>query len=163
MIFSLYAKLAAVAVVAVFLAGTHWKAYRSGQEGVRLEWQADIAQRTADALQAEQAARAKEQELTAKVGKVERAYQDQKRATAHVAAAAGVGLRNLESALSRQSASSAATSSGIDDPRDTIIRECTGALVALDGDARRLADKTGGLQDYAGVCSVSQDARANAP
>lgn len=63
MMFGLYARLAAIAVVVIFLAGTHWKAYRTGKAHVQLEWDADTAQRVAAALAAEQAARAKEQEL----------------------------------------------------------------------------------------------------
>lgn len=37
----MYLKLAAAAVVAVFLAGSHWKVYVSGKDAVRAEWQAE--------------------------------------------------------------------------------------------------------------------------
>lgn len=41
MISSLYLRLAVAAVIAVFLTGTHWKAYTSGKATVRAEWQAE--------------------------------------------------------------------------------------------------------------------------
>ena len=47
----------AVAVV-IALAASHWKAYRTGQDAINAEWQADIAQRTAQALEASETARA---------------------------------------------------------------------------------------------------------
>ena len=41
MIPGLYLRLAVAAVIAVFLAGTHWKAYTSGKATVQAEWQAE--------------------------------------------------------------------------------------------------------------------------
>lgn len=72
MIFGLYARLAVVAAIAIFLAGTHWKAYTSGKAAVRAEWDRDIAERTTQALAAEQAARVKEGELQATADKLRR-------------------------------------------------------------------------------------------
>jgi hypothetical protein len=72
MLFSLQAKLIALVIVATFLAGTHWRAYRTGQEAVRIEWQADIQARTAAALEAEQRARAKETALQVTADKLRR-------------------------------------------------------------------------------------------
>lgn len=139
--------------IAGLLATSHFAAYRSGRAAVRVLWDADVALRTTNALQAEQAARKREAELQTKVGKVDRAYQDQKRATATVAAAAAVGMRNLEAALAVKPNSGASAPSGADDPRDRIIAECAGTVVALDAAYRRLANKATALQDYAsGVC-----------
>jgi len=70
--FGLQAKLVALVILATVLAATHWKAYSSGKAAVRLEWQADIQQRTADALQAEQAARAVEAGLQATAATIRR-------------------------------------------------------------------------------------------
>ena len=41
MIAGLYLRLAVAAAIAVFLAGTHWKAYTSGKATVRAEWTAE--------------------------------------------------------------------------------------------------------------------------
>lgn len=41
MIPGLYLRLAVAAVIAVFLAGTHWAAYTKGKATVRAEWQAE--------------------------------------------------------------------------------------------------------------------------
>ena len=107
--FSLYARITAVAMVAVFLAGTHWKAYRTGQDAITADWQADIAQRTAQALEASEAARAKEQELTRQVETERGKYAQQLKNTRTVAAAAGVGMRELQQALAAPAAAASAT------------------------------------------------------
>ena len=65
----MYLRLIAVFVIVLFLSGTHWKAYLSGKAQVQLEWDADSAKRIAAALEQEQAARAKEQELQANADK----------------------------------------------------------------------------------------------
>jgi hypothetical protein len=70
--FGLQAKLIALVILATVLSASHWKAYSSGKAAVRLEWQADIQQRTAAALEAEQAARAVEVELQAKAATIRR-------------------------------------------------------------------------------------------
>ena len=155
MIFSLYARLAAAAVVAVFLMGTHWKAYSSGKAAITAEWQADIAQRTAEALAASEQARKVEQELSRKVRDVTTSYHAARKNTDHVAAAAAVGMRELQAILAKPiaGASDTATASGVDDPRDGIIARCAVALVGVDAAYRKLADKNHALQDYtAGVC-----------
>lgn len=139
--------------LAIALAGTHWKAYRTGQDGVELQWQADIAQRTAAALQAEQDARKRESELQTKVGRVDRAYQEQKRATAHVAAAAADGLRNLEAILAAPATASsgAVASCGIDgagSPERELLGSCAASLAGMGKEADRLALKVLTLQEY---------------
>lgn len=152
--FSLYARLAAAAVVAVALAMSHWKAYRSGQDAITAEWQADIAQRTAEALEASEAARKRESELLTKVGRVDRAYQDQKRATATVAAAVAVGMRELETALTAPAG--AASDTAVAATRDhgtgglerELLGHCARTVQAMAGEAQRLQGKVVGLQEY---------------
>lgn len=142
--------------LAIGLAGTHWRAYTTGQHEVQTEWTADTAQRTAAALQAEQAARATEQALNAKNRKVANDYAMEKsrRATADLLAADS--LRQLAAALAAgqpADADPAARARADDDPRDGIIAECAGALVQVDAAARRMADQVVALQNYAsGVC-----------
>lgn len=151
--FSLYARLAAAAVVAVALAMSHWKAYRSGQDAITADWQADIAQRTAAALEASEAARKRESELLTKVGRVDRAYQDQKRATATVAAAVAVGMRELETALA---APAVASSDAVATTRDhgtgglerELLGHCARTVQAMAGEAQRLQGKVVTLQAY---------------
>lgn len=156
--FSLYARLAVAAAIALALAASHWKAYRTGQDAITAEWQADIAQRTAQALEASEAARKVEQELSAKVGRIDRAYQNQKRATQHVASAVAVGMQQLETALTTTPAASScpADTSGIAgaDPRPTIARECARQLGALDEAYGKLADKARALQEVASAVCV---------
>ena len=66
---NIYIYLIAAVAVSTVLAGTHWKAYLGGKAQVQLEWDKDKAQRTAAALAADQAARAKEQQLQAEAAK----------------------------------------------------------------------------------------------
>lgn len=56
--FGLYSRIAAAIALAVFLAGVYWKGHTSGAKSVQAEWDADVAQRTAQALEASETARA---------------------------------------------------------------------------------------------------------
>ena len=143
------------------LASSHWWAYSSGKHQVRLEWDADTAQRTAAALVAEQQARATEQALNDKVRKVANDYQNEKRRRAAADSAAADSLRRLEAALAAGGGESgrdpAAPARADDDPRNGIIAECAGTVTALDRAYRALADQTQALQRYtAGVCLKPQ-------
>jgi hypothetical protein len=99
-----------------------------------------------------------EQELSAKVGRIDRAYQDQKRATATVASAAAVGLSNLEAILTKSNSTDPAATDTIGiagaDPRPAIARECVRQLGALDEAYGKLADKARALQEISGVLRV---------
>jgi|GEM_PF-5274679 len=145
--------------MAIALAGTHWKAYTSGKQAVKLEWDAATAQATAAALAAEQLAREKEQALQTKVRKVTNDYHAEKTRRAAADQLAADSLRQLQAAIAsggEARADPAAPAGADDDPRDSIIAECAGALVQMDKAARSLADQTRALQGYAaGVC-VSQ-------
>lgn len=149
---------AAVALVGV-LAGTHWKAYTSGRDQVQLRWEADVSQRNAQALQAEQQARAAEQLLQSKVRKVANDYQAEKRRRAAADSAAADSLRRLESALAagdRAAGRDSATPAGVDDdPRNDIIAECASALRQLDEAHGKLAGQTTALQGYTREVCVS--------
>lgn len=145
--------LVAAVVVAFAVAAGGWKGYSLGKESVQAEWDADVAERTAAALAASEAARKVEQELQTKVGRVDRAYQEQKRATAHVAAAAADGLRNLETILAAPAvASSGAVASGGNHGAGSIEREllgsCAATLARMGQEADRMALKVLTLQEY---------------
>jgi hypothetical protein len=149
--FSLYARLAAAALVAVFLAGTHWKAYKTGQDAIAAEWQADIAARTAQALEASEQARAKEQELSRQVETERGKYAQQLKNTRTVATAAGVGMRELQQALAGPvaAASASATARADDAARARIVvsacaREVQAMAALLDERNQQLI----GLQAY---------------
>ena len=151
--FSLYARIAVAAAIALALAASHWKAYTKGRDVVRAEWALDAAERTQAALAASEAARKVEQELTAKVGRIDRAYQNQKRATASAVAAASVGVRDFEAVIAAPAtASSDATPSCGANGSGSIEREllgkCAAALAGMGAEADRLAGRVLGLQDY---------------
>ena len=149
--FSLYARIAAAAMVAVFLAGTHWKAYRTGQDAITAEWQADIAQRTAQALEASEQARKREQELSHQVNAARGKYAEQLKNIRTVADAAGVGMRELQAALAGPaSAASASATARADDAARArvVVGECAkvvqGMAALLDARNQQLI----GLQEY---------------
>lgn len=62
-VFGLYARVAAAAVIAVALAAGAWRCYSAGKAAVRAEWQADIAERTAQALAASETNRLRERAM----------------------------------------------------------------------------------------------------
>lgn len=140
-------------VVALLLAmGGRW-CWEQGAKGVQAEWDADVAQRTAQALAASESARAKEQALQTKVGRIDRAYQDQKRATDHVARAAADGLRNLEAILTAPAVASSgavATSGnhGAGSAERELLGSCAAALAGMGKEADRMALKVLTLQKY---------------
>jgi hypothetical protein len=149
--FSLYARIAAAALMAVFLAGTHWKAYKTGQDAITAEWRADIAARTAQALEASEAARKVEQELTRQVETERGKYAQQLKNTRTVAAAAGVGMRELQAALAgpAAAASASATARADDAARARVVvsacaREVQAMAALLDERNQQLI----GLQAY---------------
>lgn len=142
--------------MAIALAASHWRAYTTGQAATQLQWDAATAQATATALQAEQDARATEAAMQTKLRKVANDYQLEKTRRAAADLRAADSLRQLQAALAADRSAStdpAAAPGADDDPRDSIIAECAGAVVTLDAAARKLADQTRALQAYAaGVC-----------
>lgn len=137
--FGLYGKIATAIVAAVFLAGVYWKGHTSGAKSVQAEWDADIAQRTAAALEASEAARKREQELSRQVEVTRGKYAEQIKATRTVADAAGVGMRDLQAALAgpAAAASASATVRTDDASRARIVvgacaREVQGMAALLD-------------------------------
>ena len=161
MIIGLYMRAAIIFFVSVALAAAVWKIRHGGlvdgRAEVRAEWQADIAQRTAAALVASEAARATERALTSAKQKVEAEYANEKKRRAAADLLVADGLRKLQNAISagsRATGADTATKPGDDaDPRDSIVAECASALVRLDKEARSMAGQVIGLQGYtSGVC-----------
>ena len=151
--FGLYSRIAAAIVLAMFLAGVYWKGHTSGAKSVQVLWDADVAQRTAQALEAEKAARARESELSTKVRKVSDAYSVARKNLDHLAAASSDGLRNLEIILAAPAvASSSPVASSGNHGAGGLEREllgnCAAALTELGKQADRLEAKVVGLQEY---------------
>lgn len=142
--------------LAALLAFTHAFVYRAGRAAVRAQWDADIAVRTTDALVAEHAARAKEQDLIAKNQKVTNDYNAEKKRRAADAAVSAGRVRDLEAALADPAGTSAATEPGnYGDPRSAIIAQCAGTVAVLDDAVKRLAGQTTALQRYIGEMLIA--------
>ena len=150
--------------LAIALAASHAMAYRTGKATVRADWDRDIAERTTKALQAEQAARAKEQELLTARQKVEERYAaEKKRAQAAAAGAQSEldGLRNdLAARGTRETPADPATPARADGAgrlERELLGHCATALAELAGQADRPETKLVGLQDYGkDVCTPPQ-------
>jgi hypothetical protein len=107
--FSLYSKLAAAIVLALFLAGLYWRGHTQGYKARDAIAQVEEAQRTAQALEASEAARKVEQELSRQVETERQKYAQQLKNTRTVAAAAGIGMRDLQQALAGPVAAASAS------------------------------------------------------
>ena len=146
--------------LAIALAVSHGMAYKSGRAAVRADWDKDIADRTQQALQAEQAARKKESDLQDAKEKAEERYARQKKLDAAARAAAGAeldGLRNelaaLDSVTSKDTSTTARTD-GAGRLERQLLGACAQSLADLAAEADRLETKLVGLQDYVrGVCT----------
>ena len=151
--FGLYSRIAVGIAIAVLLSAGAWKAYSMGYKARDAIAQVEEAQRTAQALEASEKARKVEQELQTKIGKIDRAYQNQKRATASAVAAASVGVRDFETVLaapataSSDAAPSCGTNGGGSIERE-LLGKCAAALAGMGAEADRLAGRVLGLQDY---------------
>ena len=138
------------------LAFTHLGAYRSGRGAVRVLWDKERAELTAQALVASEAARAKEKTLVIANQKVSEKYVAEKKRRAADAVVSAGKLRDLQAALASAASDNPTTGHNADDPRDRIIDECASAAVALDGYAKGLASTVTGLQGYAGSVCIAK-------
>lgn len=140
--------------VAAALAFTHGFAYRSGRAAVRVEWDKERAEMMAATLEADKAARSKEQVLNEANARVTNDYLVQKKLRASDSVVNDGRLRDLRSTiLADKPNTNSNTIERTDDPRDSIIDQCATALIGLDQYSKDLALKTIGLQRYSeSVC-----------
>ena len=149
--FGIYARIAAAIALALFLSGVYWKGHTSGAKSVQAEWDADVAQRTAQALEASETARKREQELSRQVETQRGKYAEQIKNTRTVAAAAGVGMRELQSALAgpAAAASAGATARADDAARARIVvGRCAATVQAMAAILDERNQQLIGLQEY---------------
>lgn len=144
-------RYAIIAVLAVVLLATHWKAYVVGKTTVMSQWQQE---KTQTALEAEQIARKKEQELVVAKEKAEKQYVEEKRKAAKSAASASAELDRLRDQLSAApinnnhcpcTESGANASTGLE---RELLGYCAASLVQLAAEADRLETVIVGLQSY---------------
>lgn len=147
----MYWRVAFLLVVAVFLAGTHWKTYTMGKQTVQAAWDKQVAE-------AEKQAREKELKLVAEKQKAEEAYVQEKQKAARAAAGARTELDRLRAELASRGEASPNPAAG---PRvdgragleQELLGQCASALVSMAAEADRLEAWIIGLQGYVkGVC-----------
>lgn len=152
-------KFWAAIALAIGLAISHWWVYDLGKTKTQAQWQKDVAQRTIKALQAEQAARKREQDLAAERQKLEEKYVNDKKRAAVAAAGAQSELDRLRNEI-RAAAGRAACQDPGSPARANgavvateLLGECATALLDMGKEADRLKSIVGGLQNYArAVC-----------
>lgn len=138
-------------VVAGILAASHFGAYRSGKATVRAEWDKDVAERTAAALQAEQKARAKEQILNAAVADARSRYAIQVKNVHSVAGAAADGMRQLQQALAGPAAAASATATARTDDAARariVVGDCARVVQKMAAVLDEREQQLIGLQEY---------------
>ena len=150
-------RYAIVAVMVVVLSATHWKAYVVAKDTVMSQWQQEKLQLAQAALEAEQVARKKEQELVVAKEKAEKQYVEEKRKAARAAASASAELDRLRDALATAPADSgeeshcACTGTGVNVATGLereLLGHCAASLVQLAAEADRLETVVVGLQSY---------------
>ena len=144
-------------IVAVVLCATHWKAYVVGKDMVMSQWQQEKTQLAQAALEAEQIARKKEQELVVAKEKAEKQYVEEKRKAAKSAASASAELDRLRDTLATAPTNSgeeshcACTGTRVDVATGLereLLGHCAASLVQLAAEADRLETVIVGLQSY---------------
>ena len=115
-----------------------------------------VAEYTAAALVAAEAARLKSNALSKLNEGNDRDYQIDKTRRAAAERVVADGLRSFQAAAAVDGSNDTAAASGTDDPYRAIADQCAAALVRLDGYASSVAGKTKALQGYAREVCVSQ-------
>lgn len=154
MFYLLNPKLWIAVVIAVFFAGTHMGAYRSGRAVVQAKWDKQIAAQKEAALNAEQAARKKEQELIDAKQLAEQKYVQLKKQAAVSSAAANDELGRLRDELAtssnptRQDSPTCPRTDARAGLESELLGYCAKALTDLAAEADRLETLVVGLQQY---------------
>ena len=152
-----YIRIAAALALVVAISAAGWKLHHtgvvSGRAEIQAQWDADIAVRTAAALQASEKARATEQVLQTKVAKVSNDYAKSQKAHAVAVASTNDELRQLQAVLARPDKSSADTATATVDHGtgglvSELLGQCAETVVRLAITADRLEGKTVALQAY---------------
>lgn len=148
-------KVWAALVLAVVLGATHFTAYRAGRAHVRAAWDKERAELATKALDAERAARKKEQALAAERKKLEDRYAQDKRKAADAAAGAQSDLDRLRDALAAApgcpataNPAAASRAAGASRLELDLLGACATALTDLAAEADRLETRVVGLQSY---------------
>lgn len=147
-------RYAIVAVLAVVLCATHWKAYVVGKTTVMSQWQQEKLTLAQESLKAEQSARQKEQQLIVAKQKAEKQYVDEKRKAAMAAASASAELDRLRDVIANNnrtqgdSASAVTGTNGGTRLEQELLGHCAATLVSMAAEADRLETVIVGLQSY---------------
>jgi hypothetical protein len=143
---SIYARLIAIAAIALALAAGAWKCYNAGQDNIRAAW-------TAEKLATSENARLRERAAQVSNERIEREYQNQK---ARAAADKRIVDDRLRDFAAASGSTVASAPGGTDDPYRAIARECAAALGVLDGYAQSVAAKATALQEYSREVCLSK-------
>jgi len=148
----------AAVAIAVALAASHWKAYTSGKKSVQVEFDMYVSEQKANMLDAEQKARATEQQITAKLTKATNDYNALKKRNSSSAVAAAGQLQQLEAAVANSPSPDTAATSGTDGPSpyQELFLACSRTLTAVAAEADGIAERLSGLQNYVTSIQVEQ-------
>lgn len=156
MFYLLNPKLWIAAILVAAMGFTHYTVYRTGKGVVQSKWDKERAELLAQAVEAEQKARATERKLSIARQQSEKKYVDEKRKAEIAVAAAKSDLDRLRDELSKAPVAGATctdptaasrAASGARLERE-LLGNCAKALTDLASEADRLEAIVVGLQQY---------------
>lgn len=142
-------KLWAGVVVAVFLAGTHWKAYKSGGRSVQMAFDMYIIEQKENMLAASEQARLREKSINNSLRESYDNYLVLKKRNSTVVTANTGSLQQLETTIANRPDPSPTTTSGTDGATyRELFQSCARTLTSMAEEADGIAIKLLGLQEY---------------
>lgn len=136
--------------VAVALAGSHWKAYVSGKNTVRSEFNAYVAEEKMLLAAAAETARMRERSINNTLRASYDQYNTLKSIRAADVKSAASGLRDLEATVASSRGTDTTTPSGVDEPSPykELFLTCSRTLQSMAEEADGISNRLSGLQDY---------------
>lgn len=137
-------------VVAVALAGSHWKAYVSGKNTVRAEFNAYVAEEKMLLAAATETARMRERSINNTLRASYDQYNTLKSSRAADVKSAAGGLRDLEATVASSGSTDTTTPSGVDGSSTykELFLTCSRTLQSMAEEADGVSNRLSGLQDY---------------
>jgi len=151
MMFGIWSRLIAAALVVALLGGIYWRGHTQGYKARETIALADDAARVAEALQASETARLRERELTRQVETQRGKYAEQIKNTRAVAAAAGVGFRDLQQAVAAPAAAASASATARTDDAARariVVGQCAQVVQSMAAVLDEREQQLIGLQEY---------------
>jgi hypothetical protein len=140
----------AAVTLAVFLAGTHWKAYTAGKRTIQTQFTAYIAEEKVLQSAATETARLRERSITDTLRTSYDAYNVLKNSRIADSKLASSSLQQLEATAASHPGGNTTTSSGVDvpSPYRELFLSCSRTIQTMAEEADGISVRLLGLQNY---------------